>query len=49
MYWGNSHEKLIMNFYDRNTFFNINSIENSMNAMFAMYESAEMQGMEVLI
>ena len=39
-YWGNMHEKLISDFYDRNVFFDINSIENTMNTLFAMYESA---------
>ena len=39
-YWGNMHEKLIADFYDRNIFFDINSIENTMNTLFAIYESA---------
>ena len=48
-YWGSSHEKVISDFYDKNKFYNIYSIENTMNAMFAMYESAELQGREIRI
>jgi len=48
-YWGSSHDKLISDFYDQNEFYNISSIENTMNAMFAMYESAELQGKEIII
>lgn len=39
-YWGNMHEKLISDFYDRNVFFNIYSVENTMNTVFEMYKSA---------
>ena len=39
-YWGNMHEKLISDFYDRNRFFDIKSIENTIDTMFSVYESA---------
>lgn len=46
-YWGMSHEKVISDFYDNNKFFGIYSIENTMKALFAMYESDRLHGEEV--
>ena len=40
-HWGNMHEKLIADFYDRNVFFDIDSVENTMSTVFEMYESAK--------
>ncbi len=40
-YWGSRHEKLISDFYDSNRFFDIYSIENTMNTLFSMYENAK--------
>ena len=37
-HWGSRHEKLISDFYDRDVFFDIYSIENTMNTVFEMYE-----------
>lgn len=48
-YWGTSHESVVINFYDRNVFLNIHAIENTMNAMFAMYESAKLKGQEITL
>lgn len=42
-YWGKMHEKLIADFYDKNSFFDINSVENTMNTLFAMYESSKLK------
>lgn len=48
-YWGSGHEKLIKMFYDHNSYFNIHEIDNTMQAVFAMYESAKNSGKEILI
>lgn len=43
-YWGSGHERLISNFYDKNKYFDIQSIENTMYAVFETYESAKKSG-----
>ena len=48
-YWGSRHETLISDFYDRNIFFDIHSVENTMDALFAMYESARGEGKEITV
>lgn len=40
-YWGVGHDLLIKNLYDKNCFFNVYDAENTMKAVFAIYESAE--------
>lgn len=40
-YWGTGHDLLIKNFYDKDCFFNVHDTENTMRAVFAMYESAK--------
>ena len=47
--WGAGHQKLISDFYDENRFFNINSIENTYDALFAMYESAKNGGGQIAL
>ncbi|MBR4173206.1 MAG: Gfo/Idh/MocA family oxidoreductase [Clostridia bacterium] len=47
--WGSGHKKLISDFYDENVYFNIESVENTYKALFAMYESARNNGTETLI
>lgn len=47
-YWGNSHGALVHNFYDNNTYFSPFDVQNTMNTMFAIYESASNGGAEVL-
>lgn len=48
-YWGNSHETLIGDFYDANTYFTPKDVKNTMYAMFAMYESAENGSRKVIL
>ncbi|MBE7011224.1 MAG: Gfo/Idh/MocA family oxidoreductase [Ruminococcaceae bacterium] len=48
-HWGSGHDMLIGNFYDGNTYFDFESIENTHKAMFSMYESAKNNGKEVYI
>lgn len=48
-YWGNSHEKIICDFYDKDKFFCYDDIENTHAAMFAMYKSASNNGCEVSV
>ena len=48
-YWGAGHTKVIKNFYDKGEYFGIKDGENTMNTMFAMYESAKNNGKEVQI
>lgn len=47
-YWGTGHDLLIKNFYDKDIFFNLYDAENTMKAVFAMYESAK-SGKEILL
>lgn len=47
--WGSSHQRLISDFYDRNKYFNIDDIENTCKALFAMYESAKNGGKEITL
>ena len=47
--WGSGHRKLISNFYDENKFFDIESVDNTYKALFAMYESAKNNGTEIII
>lgn len=46
-YWGTGHERLIGDYYDRNEYFTVFDIQNTMEAMFAAYESAKRNGEEV--
>jgi len=39
-YWGNSHEKVFKRFYEEGKFFSPHDVKNTMETMFAMYESA---------
>ena len=48
-YWGSGHEMLIKNFYDNHLYFNINDIKNSMETVFAMYESAKASGTKIFV
>ena len=45
-YWGTTHENLVCNFYDHDTYFSITDALNTMYTMFAMYESAHNNGQE---
>lgn len=47
-YWGASHKRIFKGFYDEGKYFNIFDAENTMNALYAMYESAKNGGKEVL-
>ena len=48
-YWGSSHKRLIANYYDKNKYFSLGDIKNTMDALFAMYESARENGKEILL
>lgn len=45
--WGVGHERLIRDYYDQNQYFTIFDIQNTMDAMFAVYESAAKGGEEI--
>ena len=49
VYWGNSHKKMFEGFYNRNEYYAPRSIINTMNTMFAMYESARNNGKKIKI
>ena len=46
-YWGVGHEALCRNYYDNQYYFNPFDVKNTMEAVFAMYESAKQNGGEV--
>lgn len=46
-YWGIGHEALIKNCYDFNNCIFVNDVKNTMDTMFAIYESAESGGKEI--
>ena len=46
-YWGSGHEHLIRDYYDNGVYFNAKDIQNTMNTMFALYESAANGGKEI--
>lgn len=43
-YWGTGHQKLIHNYYDNDIFFTPLDAKNTMETMFAMYDSARENG-----
>ena len=43
-YWGSSHEALLSKYYDEGKYNSPHTIKNTMNTMFAMYESAKHNG-----
>ena len=40
-YWGNGHRLLMKNYYETGEFFSASDIKNTMDAMFAIYKSAD--------
>ena len=48
-YWGIGHTKLLKNFYEINEFFSPFDVKNTMNGVFAMYESAKADGKEIIL
>lgn len=46
-YWGESHAELIKNFYENNIYYSVTDAENTMRTVFAMYESASVNGKSV--
>ena len=48
-YWGRGHETLVRNYYDLNQYLSPFDVKNTMNTMFAMYESAKQNGSEINI
>ena len=43
-YWGRSHTRLLVNFYDKGEYFSIKDAENTMYTMYSMYDSAKNDG-----
>lgn len=48
-YWGSGHAGLIRRYYDEGKYFSVFDAENTMKAVFAMYESAKLNGAAVII
>lgn len=48
-YWGMGHIALIKRFYDSGEYFSLDDVKNTMNTMFAMYESAQFNAKSVEI
>lgn len=48
-YWGLGHSKLFHLYYDEGSYFSISDVVDTMNTVFATYESAKNGGKEVLI
>lgn len=46
-YWGSGHALLFKNYYDKGEYFSPHDIKNTMNTMFAMYESAGNNGKSI--
>lgn len=46
-YWGNGHEKTIYDFYNDKTTLCVRDVKASMDALFAIYESARQNGKEI--
>lgn len=46
-YWGTGHKNILKNFYDKGIYYSIKDAENTMNALFAMYESAKDGGKKI--
>lgn len=47
-YWGSGHAKTLYDFYEKNKRFSLADIKDTMDAMFAIYESAEL-GKEIML
>ena len=48
-YWGVGHRMLISNYYDKGIFFNPLDAKNTMETLFAMYESAKKNGQMTIV
>ena len=48
-YWGLGHVILLRRYYDEGSYFKISDADNTMRAMFAMYESAKSDSKEIII
>lgn len=48
-YWGTTHETLIQNYYDHNSFFSLADAQNTMYTLFSLYESAQNGGKEIFV
>lgn len=48
-YWGTGHERLIRDYYEKGQHFSVFDIQNTMETMFAVYESAQKGGEEIVI
>ena len=48
-YWGIGHVGLVKNFYEKNEYFSPLDVKNTMNGVFAMYESAKQGGKEIMV
>lgn len=48
-YWGAGHSGLIKNFYDRGIYFSPQDVKITMDCVFAMYDSARLNGKELFL
>lgn len=48
-YWGRGHEALVKNYYDFDKYFSLCDVKNTMDTMFAIYESAKQNGKEIIL
>lgn len=48
-YWGSGHEALMKRYYDGQKYFSVKDAQNTMETMFAMYDSAKSGGKEVVV
>ncbi len=49
LYWGAGHERTFVDLYENNKFFSLDDIKNTMQTMFAIYESATKDGCEISV
>ncbi len=49
LYWGSGHAGLMKKYCDEQQYFNVYDVRNTMETMFAMYESAKNGGKEVKV
>ncbi len=47
--WGAGHRELLKHYYENNVFFKLSDVKNTMETVFAIYESANAGGIEVFL
>ncbi|MBR5248118.1 MAG: hypothetical protein IKV27_04120, partial [Lachnospiraceae bacterium] len=48
-YWGSGHARLLKRYYDEQHYFTVKDAENTMETMFAMYDSAQHGGRKTMV